>query len=124
MSDRIEPPSDSVQDRWREDYNSETRRSRASEPPFINHEQNAHYVIEQAILLAHMFPLALRDLRTAVAFYEADSTRRNPLEAPSVNATQEGSTFVIEFNRQGEVWERFRITAAEAAHLREQLTPR
>jgi hypothetical protein len=84
MSDRIEPPSDSVQDRWREDYNSETRRSRASEPPFINHEQNAHYVIEQAILLAHMsdddrmFPLALRDLRTAVAFYEADSTRRNP----------------------------------------------
>ena len=30
-----EPPSDSVQDRWREDYNRETRRSRASEPPSI-----------------------------------------------------------------------------------------
>ena len=33
MGDRIEPPVDSVQDRWREDYNRETRRGRAIDPP-------------------------------------------------------------------------------------------
>jgi len=43
----------------------------------ISKEQDREYVLQHASLLAHMsdddkmFPQALRDLRTAVAFYEA-----------------------------------------------------